>query len=439
MSVDEINTALSASRASRSARRRVNNMLDAKLVSPQAMQWLLSAVDPFCDEELTVTGFPTTRQSRSVPQMVTRTYNLSRPASVTEGDNWDAVVLFLPAFITGSDYRMTPCTITSSLVSSRSGPDLYSGVSVLAGAEDMNWHGITTGTWSNAVALPDDYQQDEFRLTACAFEVVNTTAPLHKQGSVTIARVANGKALTSVNVASAMAPLYSTGQSLMVPPGTQEELALYPGSRTWAAEKGAYVIATLSDPENPTIRNVPSEIYMTPNQGPPPASTALRSWRTLPGVASHVADWDENVAHFAGLSSETTLQVTVRYYIERFPSPASSLVVMAQKPCPYDALILQMYALGLRDFCCAVPQGENPLGEWLNMVLDAIGYAAPAIGSVIGGLTGQPELALLGQAAGLSAKALRNRRRRQAEARAKPKNEPQKTIARKPNERRKRN
>jgi hypothetical protein len=104
------------------------------------------------------------------------------------------------------------------------------------------------------------------------------------------------------------------------------------------------------------------------------------------------------------------LQVTVRYYVERFPPPGSELVYMTQPPVPWSPLALELYSRGLRDLCCFVPQGENPLGEWLDKVLRAIGQYAPIIGGLAGAALGQPELAVLGDAAGGAATAFRKRR-----------------------------
>jgi hypothetical protein len=419
MSVDEINAALTSSRVPRRARRRLNGLLDTKQIDPTALQWLLSAVDPFCDEELTVVGFPSTRQTRSVPQMITRTYNVSIPPALS--GNWDCAVVFMPVFVTGSDFQLYSTTMTSGILSARSGASIFSGVTIYAGDEGMDWRLDGTAiTAHNDVALPDTYQQSEFRLTACGFEVVNTTAELYKQGSVTTGRVANGKCLMGVNRGSLGVPIYQSGEGLLAPPSNQEDLAIFPGSRTWGAKDGVYSICTLADPINPPVRNMPNPVFCFPDQGPPPASTPLAGWHGLPTSSAHVAGWDSNVAHFSGLSPETTLQVTVRYYLERFPPPDSELIVMAQRPTPFDPMALHLYALGLQHFNCAVPQGENPLGEWLNRVLDAVGFAAPIIGTAVGAFTAQPEIAVLGSAAGAAAKAVAARRRKQAADARKP-------------------
>jgi hypothetical protein len=219
----------------------------------------------------------------------------------------------------------------------------------------------------------------------------------------------------------------------VLPPSTQASASLFPNSKTWNATEGVYLVAAMNNTENP---------YFTPTPGisgmiSPTSAVAMEDgvgWvGYLPRLrAGELADnldysacttvwpWDVSGCVFSGLNEFSTLQVTVRYYIERHPSIAEpDLLVLARTPCPYDPTVQEIYARAMHELPVGVPVGMNPLGEWFNEVLDAVATWAPQVGSALGNII--PGASMVGNAFGMGAKAWRNTRKNELAALKPPK------------------
>jgi len=78
-------------------------------------------------------------------------------------------------------------------------------------------------------------------------------------------------------------------------------------------------------------------------------------------------------AYFTGLNKQSTIQLTVNYYVERYPSPSDQDLVVLASPSPgYDPCALELYSRTISKMPVGVPQGLNPLGEWFKEVLQAV-------------------------------------------------------------------
>jgi len=115
----------------------------------------------------------------------------------------------------------------------------------------------------------------------------------------------------------------------------------------------------------------------------------------------HRAPFNLHGAYFAGLSDQTTLQVTGIYYIERFPAIyETDLAVMAKNSAPSDAMALKIYTECMDKLPIAVKQGENPAGEWFDNVVNAVGWAARKVAPLLTmGSAINPAFGLAGSAA----------------------------------------
>jgi len=100
--------------------------------------------------------------------------------------------------------------------------------------------------------------------------------------------------------------------------------------------------------------------------------------------ASDFQNFNHAGAYFTGLSYETTLQLNVIYYIERFPSQQDSdLVVLARHSCRQDCVALDLYSEIVREMPVGVPQRMNGLGEWFaDAVSSAADYISPVLGAI---------------------------------------------------------
>jgi len=220
------------------------------------------------------------------------------------------------------------------------------------------------------------------------------------------------------------------------PPQTLAQAQKLSGTTTWEAERGAYIVAAMNTTLNPAAQEKPicfgvdqGDLGNTDSnpavqiggafvpsstdwQGPAKAGAA----GTLSPIAArglHIAPFNTCGAYFTGLSPQTTLQITVKYYVERFPTPfENDLIVLAKPSSPFDPRALEIYGLAMNELPIAVPVGENPLGEWFSSVLDKVAKVASPIAK---GLSMVPGIGAPAAIVGNVADAYMNARRPQKE------------------------
>jgi hypothetical protein len=339
------------------------------------------------------------------------------------------------------------------------GLPLYPGFNCVTGPVGMNLQpGLSPTPLANSAAccIPNPlFLNSSTRLVGVGVEIVNTTAELYKQGSVTCVRVpcieiegyaglpfdvlkksdhvepehkTNSKDLKSLQEESkkvvslkgkdktrwtvdtddhdfhgenssmiTYAPLPVTFAQF--PPSTLNLMTVYPGSVTWAAKDGVYMVPVMNSIKNPFLWNAPNQYAITTNQGLPytgnvggyfnyndAGTEGLATSRSLP--------FDTSIAYFGNLSYTSTLQMTVRYFFETVPDIVvnPSMIPLMKCPTPYDPMIMEIYSRVTEKTLVAVPVGENPLGEWFNDILKVVGDYAPAVGFGVGTALGNPML-----------------------------------------------
>jgi hypothetical protein len=101
-------------------------------------------------------------------------------------------------------------------------------------------------------------------------------------------------------------------------------------------------------------------------------------------ASNHPFPYDISGCIFAGLHPEGSLQVTFKYFVERIPTINDpNLLVLCKEPASYDPLALEIYNRACEKLPVAVRVGDNPLGEWFDNVMQAVGSALPAVGSAL--------------------------------------------------------
>lgn len=372
--------------------RRAKNMIDTlikdKQVEPAAYEFLLNALDPFHDTVTSPQGYPDQTSTQTLPLKVTMTSTITAPADTGE-DNWEAVFSFLPVCIGDFNRPIHRGTIQNGyLTNIDTGVHVGTGLNVFTGVPGFNW--TTSDTYSRDLCIPNVHTRGQWRLVGVGFEVSNTTAQMFKQGAVTIARVPTNTTQSSLSPFQGAEYIPTrTFDFMTLPPGTQSDLSKFPGSLTWAAEKGVYAVPVINNTSNPIRCSAFGGVAMTPC--PQTSNDTLvgyvsnfQSHTTVP--IDHSLPFDSTIAHFSGLSPETSLVATVHYYIERVPSnDEQSLVPLTRPACPFDPLILEIYTRASQMLPVAVPVGENPLGEWFNKVMSVVTSVAPSISKLVAG------------------------------------------------------
>jgi len=379
----------------RQARAILNELIREKAITPAGVNWLTIATDPFHDSEISVDGYPGISTSRSITQCVNLTTSISTP--LDDDGLWDCHIFLNPCSyswaqnstpVSDPRYYRTLLSEDGHTAQDQTGAYLVGGFNAISVPNGDAWTAATTFTSEEKLGFPPAYQTGFYRLIAGGVEVTNTTSDLNKQGTVTNYRSpCNKQNGMCLDVEAEYTQVCAYGA---LPPDTMANAALFPNSKTWAAAAGTYSVSTLNEMENAYSSPVTGlcGLITTPNQ------TQLEEQATrlayLPfecnGQAnSTLLPFDINGCVFSGLSPQTTLQVTARYYFERVPSIADpNLLVLARPPPCFDPLAIEIYSKVLDTLPIAVPVGMNPLGEWFKDVLEAIAEYAPIIGGALG-------------------------------------------------------
>lgn len=396
--------------------------------------WMVACLDPFHDFQLSPAGLPDERTAPSVVQMHVESYTLTAPTSAGTG-NWDASVAYTgfntdknPLLNASGGMYHRPSTALNSSIHDYVGSNILYGrpfgsLNIWAGAPGVSYHpasSVATAAGETAAALGSVIGSDRCRLVGTAFEIANTTAPLYRQGSLTVAQLQdcetdNGLCQYIDRAASYADPAYHKQTDRgPVFATTPAYLRAVPGSQTWAAESGVYAI--------PRMTTVPHEIRsyargVTSNAGTGSVQVAVNSripicndtegfQATLEpaGMASFNSDFPTlayslpgfhpyGVSGFSplqvfltGLSPQTTLTITFRTIVEYFPSLGSVLLPLAQPSPGFDPKALRLYGEAVALAPYAVTIDQNPGGEYFRKVLNVLAKAAVLASGAFGEL-----------------------------------------------------
>lgn len=366
-------------------------LVKSKQLSQDGKDWLTLALDPFHDYNHQIAGYPDSDGSQTVVACYEYQYNLEAP--VGTNTTWDAHIYTSPntspeatqvgqfgnGWATFTQLAGEPQCVMGALTiyASPSGGPLVPGIAP----------GPVT-----QVPLPGntDLAFGMSRVVGMGFEVHNTTAEMHKQGSVTVYRMPNqGNLMQTVvsNNAGTYRASY-VGHNFRLPPTQPQTAMLLKGTMTWEAKDGCYVVPTLSSINNP-IRGLSTIGAIHTGSGGGDATNACAApWVTVNGQAAPAASLltpqlrknsnvDTSGAFFTGLSAETTLRIVLKVYVERAPtSTESSLAVVATPSAAYDVAALELYSKAMSVLPVAAKVGENAKGDWWRAVLRVLSEAA---------------------------------------------------------------
>lgn len=462
---------MSRTRAPRKAQAILNRMLANHTLTPEGLSWLTAAIDPFHDTEIWPAGYPDMTSGRVITQKVTYTTTIvapgesefdvhflfnpvttpftqmdsakkdkrkSSPDDVDEPESFKSVKLnsdrrskrapqsadckkrppLSPALAAITTLDNTLIAATGVIASQNlTVAGLLAGFNAIAVPSGADWTTSATFTTYPQVQFPAQFQYGAFRIIGAGYEVVNTTPQLYRGGSVTAFRSPCPKILTTLIGNYGGTYISTTGQCGVMPPTTQPEMALYPDSLTWGAEDGIYQVIAQNDIDNPFVFPTPGFAgLMTPtdydsmNSGSGWSDNYIPTVATttsLSSAANSLLPFDISGCVFAGLQPQTTLQLTVHYFLERCPSIVTQdLLVLTKPPCPYDPMAMEIMSRCVRALPVACPVSENPLGEWFNEVMSAIADWAPAVGGALGAI-GVPFAGLVGSGLGYAAGGLK--------------------------------
>lgn len=375
----------------------------------ESQDWLVTALDPYHDNQMVLQGLPDTTTAPSVVQMHNQSYTLTAPTVAGTG-NWDATVAFTGC---GSTIDYLP-VLKLHTAADNNVYDLYDHASLTARADPfgsfvikaaaagsvVDWGGSYYAGTTNVAfgsSLPDSVGS-RCRLIAVGFEITNTTAEIYKQGSLTVAALPtpvsdyNTVEVVDNNASPYIAAAHQSWKSPMFA-ATRDDLVRIPGSQSWPAADGVYAIPRLQGNTFPTdfpdkcgrVAVVQGSTYPTRYAMTEPDSyinTGSGYLPSFPGVMA--TPFGALQVFLTGLSNATTLFITMRTVVEYFPTPLSSLLPLCTPSPSYEPKAFELYTEIVREAPYAVTVDQNSAGEYFRKVLKLVGNVGQSLVPIAG-------------------------------------------------------
>lgn len=395
--------------------RILNRLAREDHLTPAAIEWLKTTLDPFHDNPLNCTGIPDGQMGNSVVQCIKTSVTINKPAGLAADALWDCHVAMAPFFFNSAsrlDLQSSTLKASTNLIQH---PDANLNIGTIAPITIRKYPTGYSGTYSNPMSaqispgagyetsfvnLNANYTSGDYRIISQGFEVLNTSNALDVQGLCTVYRspvpsLEDADTIQFVNTLQGSPNTVKgvgsfSGLAIMdLPYDTSEALKL-PNTKQWLAKEGCYVVAHLNDPETRTLNHsyinpyfIPTSLNVTTDLNVCNVKPSIFSWGDYTGWQWPSITWgkfDFSGAIFTGLKDTNTLTINWNVYIERFPSENESDLVVLAKPSPdYCPMAFELYKAIAMQLPVGVMQKENGLGDWFR---DAVSTASEFISPI---------------------------------------------------------
>jgi hypothetical protein len=393
----------------------MNRILNTEGVLETSRGALWARLDPFHDHAFRLNGHPDSVNGQSVSELYKQSVTFTAPSGV--GGNWDLNLVLFPSMISDFVFQYAPAAYGGGLrYSNELVISNYSGSSPMIGGLTAFAAGAGTvpltlssaysstplipttgsGPTNLVAAVPGSY-----RVYGVGLEIINATAPLYQQGTLTCwaQQMPNPiESQTAALVTSIGGAGIGAASVLMcpAPPESLAEAMLLGGSRQWHAKEGAYIIATSNSDENYLVNNqaiIP--IYYSQSQqdvimyGTGYSALGFTSFNCLSAPRSAIDSFNMHGAYLSNLSNQTSITVNIRTFIEIFPTQIGNpLTSLAQPSAPYDRFFLWLISECMKDMPPGVMLSENGFGDWLSDVVGKISSFVKPIAGVVSNVAG---------------------------------------------------
>lgn len=418
--------------------------------------FLKVSLDPYHDRTIRFEGAPTSRNSSSVCLVFNQEMTIAADdfPGITE-PTWDAHFTMYPFINTvncqlADEYKnLILPDITSNVVmrpmnvfAVNSGVPTYCGQT----GQDLglNQKGFDLSSLASYITgepANDGPGRRMLRIVGESFEVIDESPEIYQQGAVTCYRYPMDVTPQNMMIEGAQpanATWTITGlpsvpaiqlrqflncHSLKPPPVNTASAVLIPGSETWRAREGAYVVGTQYESEVPfrTLDSTPVNfVGYSPQTQPNVSPTGYYSIidaqctsQTYQGgfvvggaaapetlLQNAVFPFNMSGAYFTGLSAQyAVLRLRYRTYVEILTDPADNVLSPLSSPTlPYSQSLVEFCMQVIAKEPAGVPQTWNPAGEKWKKILHTIGEVADTLGPALSSIS--PELSLVVGAGG---------------------------------------
>lgn len=417
-------------------------------------------LDPFHDKTIHFSGAPTSRSATSVTLCLTQeqTYAADDFPNINQ-PTWDAHFAMFPFL---QNHQLGLMEFTSDPSTFGNPPLITLGTFATGPAYNiypMSVHGVNSGTptyaspagagidvfgldLSSLVSYISNPNADvntcyrAARIVGESFEVIDESPEIYQQGAVTVYRYPLDVdpaywAFQINNVTGSTwdgdgdnQRWYSNAYFLRTPPTNTATAVLVPGSETWKAKDGVYVVGTQYQSEVPfkQMDMTPIAVIGSCPSASPNFVTGYykfidQNWKHVgfhaqgptannPGHGENynkpdaVYPFNLSGAYFTGLSSQYgVLRLRYRAYVEILTDPMdNSLAPLSRPTLPYEQAISELVMGMLLEQPAGVPQYKNGSGIKWKEILGTLGKSAQKLAPVLSTLS--PEVGLILQGGG---------------------------------------
>ena len=385
------------------AESEISVMARAVGCSLDGVAFIKQALDPFSDDLRDPVGMPDMEVGNSVCQHVKRTYTYTVGAAAEDVniilDNLDTQVTLSEntPYTDGIAIVGNYLADSPGLVFTRRG-----GVRIRKGAAGTQLRQDQDFDHGGVLALPSTFTASgSCRVTAKAIEVHNVSNKLVVGGAVTVYRATGDipydkESVTVLRNQTTPTTICNsfTGKVASTVPEFESDAVAYPGSQTWDAEDGCYIVAMPAAQTNEVSDSALDNCTMVLG-GP---SVAGKTW--LNSVAANTvprliisepkvfSPFFLTGAYFTGLPAGSQLKINVIYYVERFITSTSAsldLVTMGRPSPYYDPAALELYAKTAQRAPVGTKAKNNADGDWIKNIADLLGtFGVPGMPFVKG-------------------------------------------------------
>lgn len=376
-----------------------------KQLTPDGVNWLTLALDPFHDLNVPVAGYPDADCSNTVVQCFQYQVDFATPNAA-----WDMHVYVNQSISQSGEYEYKAANNNVAQLSAQTPGNKQGILKITTCATGELLAPTKTVAYApgsgqhSSMGNYTDLLNANSRIIGLGFEIINTSAEIYKQGSITCYKMPQTMGLSNCVYENAAGTGFGNSpvNLLKEAPSSVAIASNLHGTVAWEAAKGAYIVCTQQSTNNdlsgltwiPTLRcadgTFPANDYMHGDQVNFTAAADPTRVNTLYAIKNF--PFNTHGAMLTGLNANSTIRVRLRVYVERAPSISSadtSLVVLATPSAPYDANALRIYSEVASKMPVAVPVSMNSMGDWWRVISGIAKSVALPIGQLLGGPKGQ--------------------------------------------------